>query len=142
MDQRCRESEGKVKIEGYMSVSDEEAHQHQLISNTPGFTLHHSRALVLLTSLPISNGQATEHLLLQLNNRARPGIPVEQFTGLFIQCWCRVVMRTWVFGFHTFNMKSLILCEMKMILLTSLLMTKNFLGIAIILTNLQVGLTN
>ena len=26
MDQRCRESEGKAKIEGYMSVSDEEAH--------------------------------------------------------------------------------------------------------------------
>ena len=27
VDQRCRESEGKAKIEGYMSVSDEEAHQ-------------------------------------------------------------------------------------------------------------------
>ena len=27
MDQRCRESEGKVKIKGYMSISDEEAHQ-------------------------------------------------------------------------------------------------------------------
>ena len=27
VDWRCRESEGKVKIEGYMSVSDEEAHQ-------------------------------------------------------------------------------------------------------------------
>ena len=27
VDRRCRESEGKVKIEGYMSVSDEEAHQ-------------------------------------------------------------------------------------------------------------------
>ena len=27
MDWRCRESEGKAKIEGYMSVSDEEAHQ-------------------------------------------------------------------------------------------------------------------
>ena len=26
VDQRCRESEGKAKIEGYMSVSDEEAH--------------------------------------------------------------------------------------------------------------------
>ena len=26
MDQRRRESEGKAKIEGYMSVSDEEAH--------------------------------------------------------------------------------------------------------------------
>ena len=26
VDWRCRESEGKVKIEGYMSVSDEEAH--------------------------------------------------------------------------------------------------------------------
>ena len=27
VDQQCRESEGKVKIEGYMSVSNEEAHQ-------------------------------------------------------------------------------------------------------------------
>ena len=26
MDRRCRESEGKAKIEGYMSISDEEAH--------------------------------------------------------------------------------------------------------------------
>ena len=30
MDRRCRESEGKAKIEGYMSVSDEEAHQRYL----------------------------------------------------------------------------------------------------------------
>ena len=30
MDRRCRESEGKAKIEGYMSVSDEEAHQRDL----------------------------------------------------------------------------------------------------------------
>ena len=29
VDRRCRESEGKVKIEGYMSISDEEAH-HRL----------------------------------------------------------------------------------------------------------------
>ena len=29
VDRRCRESEGKVKIEGYMSVSDEEAHQRE-----------------------------------------------------------------------------------------------------------------
>ena len=29
VDQQCRESEGKAKIEGYMSVSDEEAH-HQI----------------------------------------------------------------------------------------------------------------
>ena len=27
VDRRYRESEGKVKIDGYMSVSDEEAHQ-------------------------------------------------------------------------------------------------------------------
>ena len=26
VDRRCRESKGKVKMEGYMSVSDEEAH--------------------------------------------------------------------------------------------------------------------
>ena len=29
VDRRCRESEGKVKIEGYMSISDEEAHQQK-----------------------------------------------------------------------------------------------------------------
>ena len=28
VDQQCRESEGKAKIKGYMSVSDEEAHHH------------------------------------------------------------------------------------------------------------------
>ena len=28
VDRQCRESEGKAKIEGYMSISDEEAH-HQ-----------------------------------------------------------------------------------------------------------------
>ena len=28
VDQRCRGSKGKAKIEGYMSISDEEAHQH------------------------------------------------------------------------------------------------------------------
>ena len=28
VDWRCRESEGKGKIKGYMSVSDEEAHHH------------------------------------------------------------------------------------------------------------------
>ena len=26
VDRRCRESEGKAKIEGYMSISDKEAH--------------------------------------------------------------------------------------------------------------------
>ena len=30
MDRQCRESEGKAKIEGYMSVSDEEAHQRMV----------------------------------------------------------------------------------------------------------------
>ena len=30
VDQQCRESEGKAKIEEYMSVSDEEAHQWHL----------------------------------------------------------------------------------------------------------------
>ena len=27
VDRQCRESEGRAKIEGYMSISDEEAHQ-------------------------------------------------------------------------------------------------------------------
>ena len=27
VDRRCRESEGKAKIKGYMRISDEEAHQ-------------------------------------------------------------------------------------------------------------------
>ena len=30
VDRRCRESEGKAKIEGYMSVSDEEAHHRSV----------------------------------------------------------------------------------------------------------------
>ena len=30
VDRRCRESEGKAKIKGYMSVSDEEAHHCEL----------------------------------------------------------------------------------------------------------------
>ena len=29
VDRRCRESKGKAKIEGYMSVSDEEAHHRE-----------------------------------------------------------------------------------------------------------------
>ena len=33
MDRRCRESEGKAKIEGYMSVSDEEAHQRSMVQD-------------------------------------------------------------------------------------------------------------
>ena len=32
VDRRCRESEGKAKIEGYMSISDEEAHHHGWVS--------------------------------------------------------------------------------------------------------------
>ena len=38
MDRRRRESEGKAKIEGYMSVSDEEAH-HRKTSNKPFLNL-------------------------------------------------------------------------------------------------------
>ena len=33
MDWRRRESEGKAKIEGYMSVSDEEAHQRDIFAS-------------------------------------------------------------------------------------------------------------
>ena len=32
VDQQCRESKGKAKIEGYMSVSDEEAHHQDMRS--------------------------------------------------------------------------------------------------------------
>ena len=35
MDWQCRESEGKVKIEGYMSVSDEEAHHRYHVGDLP-----------------------------------------------------------------------------------------------------------
>ena len=38
MDRRCRESEGKAKIEGYMSVSDEEAHQRDIFTSWDIFT--------------------------------------------------------------------------------------------------------
>ena len=41
VDQQCRESEGKAKIEGYMSVSDEEAHQRiQMANNSISSTWH------------------------------------------------------------------------------------------------------
>ena len=33
VDRRCRESERKAKIEGYMSISDEEAHHRTLGTN-------------------------------------------------------------------------------------------------------------
>ena len=46
VDQRCRESEGKVKIEGYMSVSDEEAHHH-LALILHYFTSHHTAMIPL-----------------------------------------------------------------------------------------------
>ena len=39
VDRRCRESEGKAKIEGYMSVSDEEAHHRLLQSKSAGTML-------------------------------------------------------------------------------------------------------
>ena len=39
MDRRCRESEGKAKIEGYMSVSDEEAHHRESRFSQPKLEL-------------------------------------------------------------------------------------------------------
>ena len=43
VDQQCRESEGKAKIEGYMRVSDEEAHHrvHHGIERAEALTVHH-----------------------------------------------------------------------------------------------------
>ena len=41
MDRRCRESEGKAKIEGYMSVSDEGAHQWHNCVEHDASLLHH-----------------------------------------------------------------------------------------------------
>ena len=43
VDQRCRESEGKAKIEGYMSVSDEEAHQRYYCKLVHGICLLHQK---------------------------------------------------------------------------------------------------
>ena len=40
VDRQWRESEGKVKIEGYMSVSDEEAHQRLVRSFTMNVSCH------------------------------------------------------------------------------------------------------
>ena len=39
MDRRRRESEGKAKIEGYMSVSDEEAHHRGSVLRDVGYTV-------------------------------------------------------------------------------------------------------
>ena len=39
VDWRCRESEGNAKIEGYMSVSDEEAHQRGVVDLLQGIRI-------------------------------------------------------------------------------------------------------
>ena len=64
VDRRCRESEGKVKIKGYMSVSDEEAHQCHLVhliffssrpptpSRPPRFLLQQTTHSTLSISFP------------------------------------------------------------------------------------------
>ena len=55
VDQQCRESNGKVKIEGYTRVSDEQAHHHDLLfittmlfSNGTFFTYIH----IVMVSCP------------------------------------------------------------------------------------------
>ena len=55
VDQRCRESEGKGTIEGYMSVSDEEAHQWAIIATLSDYTLWHRRM-----------GHAQQHVIKHL----------------------------------------------------------------------------
>ena len=52
VDRRCRESKGKAKIEGYMSVSDEEAHHR--VSNYGGPALRKFVILICATILTIS----------------------------------------------------------------------------------------
>ena len=51
VDRRCRESEGKAKIEGYMSVSDEEAHHRVLHLYQLSLSLHHIQLRELTSSV-------------------------------------------------------------------------------------------
>ena len=44
VDRRCRESEGKAKIKGYMSISDEEAHHRITLPMQSMKQLHGSSA--------------------------------------------------------------------------------------------------
>ena len=61
---------------------------------------------VRITSLNVCNHPITEatrvvESLLQLDNLGNPGITSEQFTSLFVQCICSMVITKHAFVFHT-----------------------------------------
>ena len=59
MDRRCRESEGKAKIEGYMSISDEEAH-HRAHEWSNSEHIHHF--ILTYTMLTYNEHQLPFHI--------------------------------------------------------------------------------
>ena len=74
VDQQCRGSNGKVKIEGYMSISDEEAHQHgHWFHNINGLDINIDRNTICVTCIWI-----------WLNNRF-----------VFFCCWCSCLASIW-----------------------------------------------
>ena len=71
MDRRHRESEGKVKIEGYMSVSEEEAHQRLAA------LLTRIRSRVNLDEVAFTEGNITYHQLRRIDQSSNPHLYTE-----------------------------------------------------------------
>ena len=61
VDRRCRESEGKAKIEGYMSVSDEEAH-HRTVASGVRSLVGVEAHTIFQTALDSAQLSAAEHM--------------------------------------------------------------------------------
>ena len=75
VDRRCRGSEGKAKIEGYMSVSDEEA-PHCSESNTHGYLVFSYTKCILISEQIVTIQQA-QHLMTPTSSLNFPKQPPE-----------------------------------------------------------------
>ena len=72
VDRQCRESEGKVKIEGYMSVSDEEAHHRRNVHDMQSLEeldkalqrYHHYRKIFITTGIRTGFNLPHQHVLI------------------------------------------------------------------------------
>ena len=64
VDQQCRGSKGQAEIEGYMSISDEEAHHrvHHGVEHAKALAVHH-RLVIDLACLHSGTGLAALSLL-------------------------------------------------------------------------------
>ena len=69
VDRRCRESEGKAKIKGYMSVSDEEAHQqHVAVTGSSAVTCKVSASVAIAPHNSSARASVWLHLTDRLAN--------------------------------------------------------------------------